>query len=215
MNYEKAVKIDKHALPLRLCNIFLLIIFPVIFVSGCAPSTQIVLMPDLDSKVGIMEISTAGGVQILNRAWQSTENANQERKPSKPKILSKEEVRRIFCEALAAEPVPPSSFIIYFKTNSAILSIKSQPQMDKVFDAIRARKMADIVVSGHTDAAGTTKYNRNLSLRRARAVAYLLVDGGIDRRNIQVTYHGKGNPLIPTPDGMAEPRNRRVEITVR
>lgn len=172
-------------------------------------------MPDLDDKVGIMEISTAGGVQILNRAWQSTENANQDRKPSKPKILSKEEVRKIFYEALAAEPLPPINFIVYFGTNSAVLSNNSLPQMAKVFDAIRARKTVDIVVSGHTDTAGTAIYNHNLSLRRARGVAYLLLEGGIDRRNIQVTYHGKGNPLIPTPDGVAEPRNRRVEITIR
>ncbi|MEN6624235.1 MAG: OmpA family protein [Smithella sp.] len=172
-------------------------------------------MPDLDGKVGIMEISTTAGVQILNRAWQSTENANQDRKPDSPKILSKEEVRQIFREALEAEPLPPTNFTVYFKTDSAALSVNSLPQMTKVFDAIRVRKTADIVVSGHTDATGTTNYNRNLSLKRARVIAYLLVDRGIDRRNIQVTYYGKGNPLIPTPDGMAEPRNRRVEISIR
>ncbi len=204
--------ISNHKVDAR--SLFFLLVL-ILLVSGCAPKTQIVLMPDSESKVGIIEISNAGGTQILNRAWQSTENTNKDRKPSKPKILTKEEVHRIFGEALAAEPAPPLNFIIYFRRNSAILSNQSLNQMAKVFDAIRARKTADIIVSGHTDAAGTSDYNRNLSLRRARVVAYFLVDGGVERRNIQLTYHGKGNPLIPTPDGVAEPRNRRVEITVR
>lgn len=172
-------------------------------------------MPDSKTKVGVIEISNAGGTQILNRVWESTENANADRKPDKPKILTKEEVYQIFGEALAAEPVPPLNFIVHFRRNSSVLSSQSLAQMAKVFEAIRARKSVDIIVSGHTDAAGTSDYNKNLSLRRARAVAYFLVDGGVDRRNILLTYHGKGNPLIPTPDGMAEPRNRRVEITVR
>jgi len=32
---------------------------------------------------------------------------------------------------------------------------------------------------------------------------------------ISVDYQGEGDPLIPTADGVAEPRNRRVEVIVR
>jgi outer membrane protein OmpA-like peptidoglycan-associated protein len=32
---------------------------------------------------------------------------------------------------------------------------------------------------------------------------------------IEVTSHGERNPLVQTPDNTAEPKNRRVEVTVR
>ena len=80
---------------------------------------------------------------------------------------------------------------------------------------IKNRASKNVVVIGHTDSVGSAEYNRTLSLRRARAVAAALVAKGVDRENIEVTYYGKGNPLIPTPDGVSEPQNRRVEVTVR
>ncbi len=38
---------------------------------------------------------------------------------------------------------------------------------------------------------------------------------GVDPKGIRTTSHGEGNPLIPTKDNVAEPRNRRVEVIVR
>jgi len=33
--------------------------------------------------------------------------------------------------------------------------------------------------------------------------------------HITIESHGEKNPLVPTPDDTEEPRNRRVEVTVR
>lgn len=205
----------QHKPPLKICKVILLLVFLTLLMSGCAPTTQIVLLPDPDGKVGILEVANVKGTQTLNQPWQATESASMDRTPSEPKILEEKNVRQVFQEALAAEPIPPASFIIYFRMDRSTLSTESLPVFTKVMDAIQIRKSTDIIVSGHTDAVGPSDYNRRLSLRRARAVADILVARGIDRENIQVTYHGKGNPLIPTPDGVPEPRNRRVEITVR
>ena len=38
---------------------------------------------------------------------------------------------------------------------------------------------------------------------------------GIAAENIVVVGRGKREPIVPTADGVAEPRNRRVEILVR
>jgi len=70
-------------------------------------------------------------------------------------------------------------------------------------------------VAGHTDAVGTDQYNDALSLRRAERVSALLVARGIPSDRITAVGRGKRELLVPTPDGVAEPRNRRVEITVR
>jgi len=208
----------RYKLLLRIQKIILRLVLLVLLMSGCASTTQmtqVVLLPDPDGKVGILEVSNVKGTQTLNKAWQATESASMDRPPSEPKTLEEKQVRQAFHEALEAQPVPPVSFSIYFRTGSAALSTESLTLLTKVTDAIQARKSTDIIISGHTDAVGSTDDNYRLSIRRAKAVADMLVKRGIDRQNIQETYHGKGNPLVPTPDGVPEPRNRRVEITVR
>ena len=54
-----------------------------------------------------------------------------------------------------------------------------------------------------------------LALKRATTVRDLLVAAGFDGSTIEVTSHGEADLMIPTPDETPEPRNRRVEITVR
>ncbi|HOG18257.1 MAG TPA: OmpA family protein [Syntrophales bacterium] len=223
MRQKPILKIEKMLLTLAL---------PAILMSGCAPgsqqavsppgpapvrapATQVVLLPDPDGKVGVLEVSNRGGKQTLRQAWQATESVSMDRAPGEAALLGEEEVRRIFREALEAEPAPPVTFILYFRTNSTDLSEESLVLLNKAMAAIRDRKSTDIIVSGHTDAVAPIEYNRRLSLRRAQAVADALVKKGVDRQDIQITSHGEGNPLVPTPDEVPEPRNRRVEITVR
>jgi len=71
------------------------------------------------------------------------------------------------------------------------------------------------VLIGHTDAVGTGRYNDRLSQERAMRVREILVRLGIAEESIAVEWRGKREPLVATDDGMAEPRNRRVEIEVR
>ena len=73
----------------------------------------------------------------------------------------------------------------------------------------------DVSVVGHTDTVGEKGYNYALSLKRAKAVASILLGKGVDPSTLDITSHGKDNPLVPTGDQVHEPRNRRVEITVR
>jgi outer membrane protein OmpA-like peptidoglycan-associated protein len=42
-----------------------------------------------------------------------------------------------------------------------------------------------------------------------------LIEAGVDRSAIVVTSHGEATLLVPTADNVNEPRNRRVDITVR
>ena len=76
--------------------------------------------------------------------------------------------------------------------------------------------MPDISITGHTDTVGSDEDNVSLGLKRARSVAELFE--GIKlvvRERIIVTSHGEKNLLIPTRDNVPEPRNRRIEVTVR
>jgi outer membrane protein OmpA-like peptidoglycan-associated protein len=82
-------------------------------------------------------------------------------------------------------------------------------------DEIARRPAPEIVVIGHTDRVGAVPYNDALSLRRAERVRDELVKVGITADRISVAGRGEREPLVPTPDEVAEPRNRRVEINVR
>jgi outer membrane protein OmpA-like peptidoglycan-associated protein len=71
----------------------------------------------------------------------------------------------------------------------------------------------DLSVVGHVDRKDA--YNSALSLERAQIVRDALVAAGIPSEVIEIAYHGANNPLVPTPRGVPELRNRRVEVTIR
>jgi outer membrane protein OmpA-like peptidoglycan-associated protein len=73
----------------------------------------------------------------------------------------------------------------------------------------------EIVVIGHTDRVGTLEYNDKLSLKRADVVRAALVAAGVPPGQIDIAGRGEREPAVATPDEIAEPRNRRVEIMVR
>ena len=80
---------------------------------------------------------------------------------------------------------------------------------------VARRPAVEVVVIGHTDRVGTVQYNDALSLQRAGKLRDELVRLGIPLDRIQVAGRGEREPLVPTEDQVPEPRNRRVEITVR
>jgi len=54
-----------------------------------------------------------------------------------------------------------------------------------------------------------------LGLQRANSVRTTLIEAGLDGAAIDVTSHGESTLLVPTADDVYEPKNRRVDITVR
>ncbi|HEX7523011.1 MAG TPA: OmpA family protein [Candidatus Deferrimicrobium sp.] len=174
----------------------------------------IVLLPDDQGKTGSIVVSSAGVERRLDQPGQAV-TVEAGSPPGLPTVMSGQEVLAIAGPALAALPKPPARFILYFEHDSVCLTMESHALLMTVLDAIRARASVDISVVGHTDTVGKKKYNYALSLRRARTVASFLLGKGVDPSALHVTSHGKDNPLVPTGDQVHEPRNRRVEITVR
>jgi outer membrane protein OmpA-like peptidoglycan-associated protein len=70
-------------------------------------------------------------------------------------------------------------------------------------------------VTGHTDREGSDEDNDVLSQRRAEEVLGILAGEGIPRELMTAVGRGERQPKVVTPDGVAEPANRRVEVTVR
>jgi outer membrane protein OmpA-like peptidoglycan-associated protein len=73
----------------------------------------------------------------------------------------------------------------------------------------------DVLVVGHTDAVGSDQFNDALGQQRAETVRIALMRLGVPADDIHAISRGKRALAVPTADGVAEPRNRRVVIIVR
>jgi outer membrane protein OmpA-like peptidoglycan-associated protein len=158
-------------------------------------------------------VREGGREVVLNSAYASARTGPGGQ--LEPGHATPDEVRAIFADALQAEPPRPVTFILYFVEATDQFTPESQALVDQVLLAIASRPAPELTVAGHTDALGTDQYNDALSLRRAERVRVLLIARGIAPASIAAVGRGKREPRVPTPDGVAEPRNRRVEITVR
>ncbi len=185
--------------------------------SACAtspPRGTFILLPDDSGKTGAIIVSGKEGERFLTEPRQAV-RVVPGTPPGEPFVLTEKEVFAMAGPALEALPKPPVLFILYFKHNSTVLTEESLAMVPDVMRTIRERAPVDISVVGHTDTIGDRPYNYQLSLKRAKAIAALLIAKGVDPSILEITSHGKDNPLVPTGDQVHEPRNRRVEVTVR
>jgi OOP family OmpA-OmpF porin len=186
----------------------------VFLVSACAgPHDLVVLLADADGKVGVVTVEGTDGTKVvLDSALASARVGAGD--PEKT-VTSEDQVNILFKEALAAQPPDPVSFILYFEAGETVLTEASKAVQEKLFEAVAARQVVEIQVTGHTDRQGTRRNNDKLALSRAQAVAKKLVELGIKTKRVRAVGRGEREPLVQTADGKREARNRRVEVIVR
>jgi len=105
------------------------------------------------------------------------------------------------------------TFRLYFALDSALVDARDRPVIDRLVGRAMLAEPRRIIVEGHADRSGPEPYNAALSERRARAVAALLADAGVPPELIDTAAFGEALPEVPTPDGIAHPRNRRVVVS--
>ncbi len=128
---------------------------------------------------------------------------------------SAEEVNRRFPDLIGLQLPPPERFTLQFRAGTAQLTPESTALLATVLARAKARPGAEIVVTGHTDRQGADDVNDRLSLQRAQTVRSLLIARGFNAQLVEAVGRGEREPLVPTDDGVAEPRNRRVELLLR
>ncbi|TDN48676.1 outer membrane protein OmpA-like peptidoglycan-associated protein [Azoarcus indigens] len=183
-----------------------------LLLAGCAPQSYLVLLENPGGGNGKVLVTGASGRQAgVERAGDALAlNADGPR----PLVVDADQVQRDFGAALAAQPPLPESFLLYFEGGER-LTAESLARLPDILAAIARRPAADVSIIGHTDTMGNASANEGLGLARAEAVRKLLESEGAKPLEMNATSHGERNPLIPTPDETQEPRNRRVEVTVR
>ena len=182
--------------------------------AGGIKDNLVVVVPEADGHVGAVTVTDAHGQTVLDQAYAGATAGRGEHTVERVQVGA-DQVSQIFGPALAAQPKPPVSFRLYFVSDSDELTPESRAAFEGVFREIASRAAADVVVTGHTDTMSTDAYNDALSLARAKTVRAMLVARGLKPDSITVAGRGKRELLVKTPDQVHEPRNRRVEITVR
>ena len=103
---------------------------------------------------------------------------------------------------------------ILFKSGSAELDSESDLILAAVTDIVKRCPSLNIIVAGHTDAAGSDDVNQWLSEKRASSVAQYLVNAGIDSDRVVSVGHGETRPVVPNDTAENRRRNRRIEFLI-
>jgi len=178
------------------------------------PLSKVVLLPDADGKAGAITIKTSAGEQLLSTAFGSASVDRQGGISSASEDPTK--VSQQYASTLSARPTAPVSFTVYFEFGSALdISPVIQPVLEQLGAALASYPGAEITVIGHTDRVGSLESNDVLSLQRAETVRTLILQAGIQASMLEVAGRGEREPIVPTADEVAEPKNRRVEINLR
>jgi outer membrane protein OmpA-like peptidoglycan-associated protein len=194
----------------------LLLPLALLVVSGCSvPRNLVVLLPDPAGKIGQVTVTNSHGTQVLKEARHASSIESVNEAPTAPQKLGDKEIREIFGPVLDAQPRPPVSFILYFEKDSTELTPESRNKFPDIIQTIQDRNSVDTSIIGHTDTSGKSAYNSKLSMQRANIVCDILVSDGRNREILHTNFHGEKDPLIKTSDNVVEPKNRRVEVTVR
>jgi len=174
---------------------------------------HVVLLPAPDGTVGRVIVSTPKGEQEITQAYEVAATA-----PSGAIQTGSEtavHVKEHYGDALQAMPQRPASYILYFLNNSDQLTPESQATLAALTQDVVSRPVPEVAVIGYTDLVGSDEYNDALSQQRAQVVADMLRQANMKSQSLEIVGRGKRDPLVPTANGVAEPRNRRVEVSVR
>jgi OmpA-OmpF porin, OOP family len=113
-----------------------------------------------------------------------------------------------------APPPPPTHqvYLVFFDWDKYNITPEGQQIIQLAANQYRSGGRVTLQVTGYTDTSGSAGYNQRLSERRANAVAAALERLGVPRSDMVVAGRGENDLRVPTPNGVREPQNRRVEI---
>ncbi len=181
--------------------------------SACSQRQALfVVLPNADGTSGAITVSDGQKSVLLDKPYAASEEKGGSLAAT---TTDAQKVQEIFGNALAAQPILPKHFRLYFLRDTDTLTPESLEKYRGVFEDIKRRPVYQVEVIGYTDTLGVEPYNQNLSLKRAEAIRDRLIHDGLSAGSISIAGRGDLDPAVPTGPQVSEPRNRRVEITVR
>jgi outer membrane protein OmpA-like peptidoglycan-associated protein len=103
-----------------------------------------------------------------------------------------------------------------FKFGRATLPDEAKAQLDKLVTDISADpKNVFFEIEGHTDSAGSAKFNESLGQERAESVKlYLYETHKVPLHKINVISYGESKPVSPNKTRTGRAENRRIVVRV-
>lgn len=179
-----------------------------------APIQEVyMVMPEDGGKAGTVAVTFNDGREVvLHGDYSAMSLAGDERKAY---VADQAQMLETFGTAVAALPKAPLSATLYFLLGKDQLTPQSRQDAETIYGDFVQRQAPEVLIVGHTDTVGSAKTNQTLSERRAEKVRQGLIVLGVPSASIQASGRGERELLVATPDNTKEPRNRRVEISVR
>jgi OOP family OmpA-OmpF porin len=104
---------------------------------------------------------------------------------------------------------------IYFNPGSATIDLpRSRRALRAVVQVMRENPGIKVEVRGHTDNQGHAAANRELSLKRAQAVAEAMVSMAVARDRLSAQGLGESEPIASNDTDEGRAKNRRVEFRI-
>jgi outer membrane protein OmpA-like peptidoglycan-associated protein len=175
----------------------------------------VILLPDERTPSGAVIVTTDAATKTLDTPYHAATISGPSGATISVQPIDQETVRKTYETSLQALPQPSLSFTLYFVIGSSELTESSKRKLQDIITLVNQRAPPVVLnIIGHTDATGSKTYNNKLSMERARKVETLFRSSGASFEVIRIQSFGEYDPLIPTPDGVPEPKNRRVEVMV-
>ncbi|MFC4273549.1 OmpA family protein [Achromobacter aloeverae] len=103
---------------------------------------------------------------------------------------------------------------VLFDTDQAVVKPDSAANIKRLAGRLLGVGLDRMRLDGHTDNRGSDAHNQQLSLRRAQAVADIVVAAGMPAANVQVRGLGAARPVTDNGSAAGRAENRRVSVVI-
>ena len=105
---------------------------------------------------------------------------------------------------------------VLFDAGGFGLSGGTAAEFDKVADFVKLYSPSKLFIDGHTDSDGDATFNKELSLKRAKAVEQVLQEeyDWITDEMVEARGYGEERPMVRNDTPANKALNRRIEVLV-
>ena len=101
--------------------------------------------------------------------------------------------------------------LVNFNTNSYVVDASYLSEIEGLADFMKQHPETNVTIEGHTSIRGNKELNETLSLNRAQAIKYILVNQyGIEEPRVTAIGYGFSRLLLEGNDEYIHARNRRI-----
>lgn len=103
---------------------------------------------------------------------------------------------------------------VLFDTDQAVVKPGSVDNIKRLAGRLLGVGLDRMRLDGHTDNRGSDAHNQQLSLRRAQAVADIVVAAGMPAAHVEVRGQGAAHPVADNGSAAGRAENRRVAVVI-